>query len=249
MKVWAIADLHLSFGCQGKEMDIFGPEWKAHYEKIALSWDESVAKEDLVLLAGDISWAMYPEEARKDLEWIEKRPGLKVMIRGNHDYWWQSASKVRKILPPSIRALSNDAINFEHVAICGTRLWDSPEYSFGSYVNQKETLGVLKMKEAASPDDEKIFQREIGRLKLSLEAMNKEASIKICMTHYPPIGATLEDSTVSKLLEQYGVTYCIFGHLHSLKSNLKLFGEKNGISYLLTSCDYLDFKLQKVVEC
>ncbi len=240
--IWAIGDLHFSFGTPGKEMDIFGQEWHKHYEKIATSWDASVSPEDLVLIPGDISWAMTLEEAMPDLEWIHKRPGTKVMIRGNHDYWWNSISKVRKVLPSSVHVIWNDAFLWNDVAVAGTRLWDNPEYSFTPYVNHK---GERK---EVSQEDEKIFQRELGRLKMSLAAMSPQAKHKIVMTHYPPIGADLKESCVSKMLEEAQVPLCIFGHLHSMKKDIVLFGKKNGVEYHLVSCDFLNFQLFKLME-
>src|SRR4029077_20470111 len=109
MHIWAIGDLHLSFGCKSKEMHVFGESWLDHHEKIRTVWDSVVAPDDLVLIPGDISWAMHIEEAMADLEWIDKRPGFKVMIKGNHDYWWHAIGKVRKALPKSIHAIYNDA--------------------------------------------------------------------------------------------------------------------------------------------
>jgi hypothetical protein len=248
ISIWAISDLHLSFGTKGKEMDIFGAAWKDHAAKIAADWDGRVGPDDLVLVAGDISWAMTLDMARADLEWLAARPGIKVIIRGNHDYWWSSISKVRAALPQSVFAIQNDAFFSRGVAIAGTRLWDSPEYNFSPYI---EMVGpALEGQKSASTaeNDNKIFERELGRLSLSLQAMNKEAKIKIAMTHYPPIGASLEPSRASQMLEQAHIQYAIFGHLHSLKQGVELFGEKNGISYALSSCDYLGFRLLKVAE-
>jgi predicted phosphohydrolase len=251
MSIWAIGDLHLSFGCPNKEMDVFGPEWKQHHEKIQASWDSTVSESDLVLIPGDISWGMKPDQARPDLEWIAKRPGTKVMIRGNHDYWWGTASQVRKLLPPSIYIISSDAFYWNGVAVAGARLWDSKEYSFDQYIayqQKSEKEKPQKEKPANShEEDEKIFCRELLRLNASIEAMNPNAHLKIVMTHYPPIGADLKSSTVSEMLEQAGVHHCVFGHLHSLRPGQKLFGTKAGVQYHLTSCDWLGFSLLRIV--
>jgi uncharacterized protein len=245
MPIWVIGDLHLSFGCPGKEMDVFGPKWNKHHEKIRENWDKLITPDDLVLIPGDISWAMHMEQALADLEWIDKRPGTKVMIKGNHDFWWHSASKVRKALPKSIHIISNDAFVWNEVAIGGTRLWDSSEYNFMSCIDIQQ--GKAKAMEEFIPDEkvkeenEKIFQRELLRLEMSLKGLNKNAKLKIAMTHYPPIGLDLKDSKASKIFENAGVKHVVFGHLHSIKDGLKLFGEKNGIEYHLTSCDFLNF--------
>jgi predicted phosphohydrolase len=246
MSIWAIGDLHLSFGCANKEMHVFGPEWQDHHEKIRAFWDSHVSKEDLVLIPGDISWAMKLPQALPDLQWIDERPGTKVMIRGNHDYWWDSASKVRKNLPTSLYIISSDVFNWHGVSIAGARLWDTKEYNFSSYIEMKPKTKESPVKEPKEEDDEKIFAREKLRLETSLKLLNPDASLRICMTHYPPIGATLEDSSVSKMLEDYHVAISVFGHLHSLKPNIQIFGVKNTISYYLVSCDWLQFTLRKI---
>ena len=248
MAIWTIGDLHLSFDTPGKEMALFGPVWIDHHKKIAEFWDSHVGPNDLVLIPEDISWAMRLDQAKKDLEWIDARPGTKVMIRGNHDYWWDSASKIRKNLPPSLHIISNDAFHWNDVAVAGARLWDTNEYNFSSCIDMKETKGTSEPVVKDPQEDQKIFERELHRLSMSLQAMNKNAALKIVMTHYPPIGKDLEDSTVSKMLKAAGVHVAVFGHLHSLKPNLKLFGTKEGISYHLVSCDWLDFKLLKIAD-
>jgi len=241
MAVWAIGDLHLSFGTPDKEMDIFGPEWKAHHEKIQSSWDSLITEEDLVLIPGDISWAMREEEAIPDLEWIHKRPGTKVMIKGNHDYWWGSATKVRKILPKSIHIISNDAFLFQDIAVGGARLWDSPQYNFSQYIEKKEAPKKMKEELFSLDENNRIFEREAHRLLLSVTAMNKDARVKIVMTHYPPISADLQDSVISQILANEHIDHVVFGHLHSLKKGQKLFGKKGNVSYHLVSADWLDF--------
>lgn len=246
--IWALGDLHLSFGIKNKSMDIFGKEWEGWTDKIRKFWCEKIAADDLVLIPGDISWAMHPEEAIADLNWIDSLPGTKVMIRGNHDYWWGSKNKVKSILPASIHMIQNDAFHFHSVSIAGARLWDTPEYHFYPYIDVKE--GKAKPSEfdkaSLSEEDEKIFTRELLRLEMSLQQFKKDAGIKIVMTHYPPIGSDLKESRASKLLEKYHAQYCVFGHLHSVKANSLPFGDKNGIHYALTSCDYLNFTPLKI---
>ncbi|MFN0064964.1 MAG: metallophosphoesterase [Chlamydiales bacterium] len=230
--VWAIADLHLSFGVPNKKMDIFGPKWVGHAEKIRMNWEALVQKEDLVLLPGDISWAMKLEETALDFAWIAALPGTKVMIRGNHDLWWSSVSKVRKVLPPSIHAIHNDVFHWNEISVGGARLWDSPEFNFASL--GPGDIPLLKA-------DEKIFSREMARLEMSLKQLDQKAKYRLAMTHYPPVGLDIAPTQASALLEKYNVDYCCFGHLHNVKGDL--FGGK----YLLTACDYLDFKPRSVV--
>lgn len=247
MSIWAIGDLHFSFGIVGKEMHVFGPEWLDHHEKIKAHWDANVKPDDLVLIPGDISWAMRLEEAKPDLDWIAARPGTKLFIRGNHDYWCAAPTKVRKVLPPSVHLIWSDAFLWNDVAVCGTRLWDSPEYDFGPYIDMKKPLKEGKTSnEKTQEDNESVFRREVMRLETALNAMDKNARLKIAMVHYPPISADLQPSTVSAMLEKAGVNICIFGHLHNVRPNQQLFGTRNGIAYHLTACDWLGFKLLKI---
>lgn len=247
MAVWALGDLHLSFGIANKEMDIFGSNWAGHPEKIRRNWVECVAADDLVLIPGDISWAMHPEDAKADLDWIDALPGTKVMIRGNHDYWWASLKKLEKVLPPSIHLVQNNVFRWNDFAIGGARLWDTPEYTFGRFINYKENPRENVLTKVEDPREaQKIFERELGRLEMSLKQLPKDGCVKIAMTHYPPIGADLQPSKVSAILEKYDITACVFGHLHNVQHGTLPFGTKNGIKYLLTSCDYLDFHPIKV---
>jgi predicted phosphohydrolase len=243
MTIWVLADLHLSFGVPDKKMDVFGNQWKDHPEKIKNNWLQLIKKEDLVLLPGDISWAMHPEDAKIDLDWIHELPGTKVMIRGNHDYWWSSLKKIEKILPPSIHLIQNNVFTWNHVIIGGARLWDTPEYSFGEYIDYINNPRENKLTKVEDPKEmEKIFERELGRLDNSLKEMSKSSSsIRIAMTHYPPISADLQPSRASAILEKYGITHCVFGHLHNVKSGALPFGVKDGVQYVLTSGDYLNF--------
>ena len=151
MKVYAISDLHLSNSCD-KPMDIFGGNWENYTSKIIDNWSKSVKQDDIVLVAGDISWAMKLEEAVSDLNWIDALPGTKILIKGNHEYWWKSISSVRQILPQSIKAIQNDAIKIGKFIFCGTRGWNVPDE------NNKDF----------SDEDMKIFKREVERLKLTL---------------------------------------------------------------------------------
>ncbi|MGZ3633310.1 MAG: metallophosphoesterase [Parachlamydiaceae bacterium] len=241
MAVWAIADLHLSFGAPDKAMDIFGPQWVNHAEKIKQNWHALVGQSDLVLIPGDISWAMTPEQAKADLDWIHELPGTKVLLRGNHDYWWTSLSKVQKVLPPSMHLIQNNAFFWNDIAIGGARLWDSPEFSFHDYVDYKENPRArVDVEKTTASENQKIFQRELLRLETSLKELDAKAmrgQKRIVMTHYPPISADLRSSEVSRLLEKYKIDICVFGHLHNLKPKSVVFGEKNSVRYIFTACD------------
>ncbi len=231
MKVYAISDLHLSISTP-KPMDIFGHIWDNYTEDIEKDWNEKVTDDDIVLLAGDFSWAMYLEDAVKDYDYLKKLKGRKVMIRGNHDYWWQSISAVRNSAPSDMFFLQNDCVRFENILICGTRGWTVPERG-----------------REQSPDDLKIYKRELIRLELALQSatkLRKDGDILIVMIHYPPFNSGVEDSDFTNLMEKYNANICVFGHLHGNKIRSKLEYSKRGINYYLTSCDKLENKLKYI---
>ena len=224
MRIFAISDLHLSFDCN-KPMDVFGGKWEGYTEKIKENWTKKVKGDDIVLVAGDISWAMKLDEVHKDLAWIDSLPGTKIMIKGNHEYWWKSISSVRAILPKSIKAIQNDSIKIGKYVFCGSRGWTVPE-------KDKEQL----------PEDAKIYNREVIRMELTLRSANalKEDGDKIiCMIHYPPFNLDKEESGFTKLFEKYNVDSVIFGHLHGYVK-CDLFRISNGVKYYFTSCDHIN---------
>lgn len=231
-------------------MAVFGPDWKDHAEKISKGWHRKVNSNDLVLVPGDISWAMRIDEATPDLEWLHALPGKKLILRGNHDYWWPSSSKLKALLPPSISFIHNSTFDWNDVTIGGTRLWDTPEYSFERFIEFIPNPRAAEPSPSTSnEDEERIFKRELDRLELSLKQLNPKAKHKIAITHYPPIGADLAPSRASAILERYGISSCVFGHLHSLKKEfLPLFGTERGIRYVLASCDAIDFTPVKILD-
>ena len=187
----------------------------------------------MVLISGDISWAMKLEDAVVDLEWIDKLPGKKIIIKGNHEYWWKSISAVREILPKSIMAIQNDAVRIGQYVICGTRGWVVPE----------------KNKEL-NDEDLKIYKREVERLKLTLksaEHLKKEGDKLVAMIHFPPRNSDKEDSEFSKLFEEYKVNVVVFGHLHGY-STCDLVSTNNDVTYYFTSCDHIDNKPVLIFE-
>lgn len=227
MKIWAISDPHFSFGCD-KPMDIFGGAWENHVENFFNNWNAVVCDDDIVLVAGDISWAMKLEEAKVDLDKLGELKGTKIIIKGNHEYWWKSISSVRSILPESVKALQNDSLKIGKFIFCGTRGWAVKE-------DNKEW----------TDNDEKIYLRELERLKLTLRSMSvqrEEGDKVIAMIHFPPFNSKLEDSGFTKLFEEYKVDAVVYGHIHeSSARNVKKL-EKNGVDYYLTSCDFLKMK-------
>ena len=225
--IFGISDLHLSFSSD-KPMDVFGDHWVGHAEKMAESWDKIVGDDDIVLCPGDLSWAMRLDNAAADLAWIGARKGkCKVLGRGNHDYWWSAIGKVRKALPPSCVALQNDAVDLGDVVVAGSRCWAAPGgLDFGA-------------------DDEKIYLRELGRLRLSLEAGQKLAKGRplIAAIHYPPFAADQRPTGFSELIEEFGVKLCVYGHLHGRRAHrTAVQGNVRGVEYRLLACDFLNFQ-------
>lgn len=230
MSVYAIGDLHLA-GSMDKTMDMFGEHWQGHWDRIQSDWKQRVKETDLVLLPGDISWAMRLEDAREDLMEIAALPGTKVMIRGNHDFWWSSLTKVRSVLAPNMIPLQNQAYSFGGFVVCGTRGWGCP--SDGAF----------------SAEDSKIYEREVGRLELSLKAGAKlagGAAEILVMMHFPPFNERREESGFVSLFKEYGVKTVLYGHLHGRSLPGAFEGVQNGVEYILVSCDYLGFKLKKI---
>ncbi len=230
MKIFAISDLHLSVN-NDKPMDIFGPVWDGYLDKIFAQWRALVGQEDLVLMAGDLSWAMKLEEVDADLQLLKDLPGKKVIIKGNHDYWWKSISSLRAILPENFYAIQNDAIRFNGVVVCGTRGWKGVERYDG-----------------LSAEDKKIFDREVLRLGMTLDQANKlkqEGDKLVCMIHYPPVDLYRNDSKFSQLIEEYKVDAVIYGHLHGQRGLTTSF-IKNDIPYYLTSCDIVENNLTEI---
>ncbi|MDE6276342.1 MAG: metallophosphoesterase [Clostridia bacterium] len=227
MDIYAISDLHLSFS-EDKPMDIFGACWEGHWQKICDDWKSKVKDDDVVIIAGDISWAMTLENALLDIAEIAKLPGKKVIIKGNHDYWWSSVSKIRKVLPQDFFVIQNDAIKFGNTVICGTRLWNLTN----------PTLA-----------DKKINEREKIRLELSLDSamkLKQDGDSVLVICHYPPFDATLGDSDYTAIIEKYGVEAVVYGHLHGKDCRAVKYMEKNSVKYYLTSCDQIDNKLVKI---
>lgn len=240
MKLFAIGDLHLSFGEDvEKPMDIFGGQWVGHTEKLHKNWVEQIAEEDVVIICGDISWGLRMEEALADLDWIHKLPGKKVLFKGNHDLWWQSITKLNKLYDDGTMIFTQnqchvvkDPVTGKKTAICGTRGWTCP--------------GV----EGFSEHDRKIYERELLRLKFSLEEGKKaEADRIIGVLHYPPTNDKKQGSGFTELMSQYGVETCVYGHLHGKEAfRHGLQGIYNGVEYRLVSLDYVQGMPREIIS-
>jgi hypothetical protein len=226
MKIYAISDLHLSFN-SNKPMDIFGSHWEAHHESILNYWTKTVEKDDTVLIPGDISWAMKLEDAKQDLDFIGGLPGKKLIIKGNHDYWWQSLNKISNILHPSITPLQNSSYIIADTGIAGTRLWiDS-------------TLSLEKTTE----NDSRLFDRELTRLIASVKSLPKGLNKTIVMTHFPPISPDGNTGRAVELLKGFKIDAWVFGHMHIDGNDYSGFNRTIGNTrFIFTSADCIGFK-------
>ena len=206
-------------------MDIFGSHWQNHFERIREDWLERVSGEDVVLLPGDLSWAMHLEEAQEDLSRIGALPGRKILLRGNHDYWWSSIGRVRRALPEGCYAIQNDCLFMDGLLFAGSRGWQIPAEPEGD------------------SDDARIYRRERQRLEMSLasaRARSADAPL-IALMHYPPRTEAVEG--FSDILKRYGAATVVYGHLHGAGLAGALRGEVDGITYHQVSCDGLGFRL------
>ncbi len=231
MAVFAIGDLHLP-GHQQKPMDVFGSHWNRHFETISENWRRLIAPEDIVLIPGDISWAMQLAQAVDDLNDIAALPGRKLLLRGNHDYWWSSLAKIKAVLPAGMTVIQNDAVTMDGHVFCGTRGWVFPT-----------------QQAALSPEDEKIYQRELLRLRMSLDRACQLSTQDITvMLHYPPLFADGISTAFTDLLEQYPIRRVVYGHLHGSGIRIGFQGERKGIAYHLVSCDALGFCPKQIIS-
>lgn len=247
-RLFAIADLHLSFA-RPKPMDVFGEAWDHHVQHLETAWRERVDPDDVVLVAGDISWAMRLPEALPDLEWIDALPGRKVLIRGNHDYWWGSIGKLRALELPSLHFLQYDVVRFGELAVGGTRLWDLPEVSWPQE-HRPMPAGVRRGPRSSVEQDQKLVARELHRLELSLQHLPDDAVHRVAMLHHPPISADGRGSRASRKLVEHRVDLCVYGHLHSLGRMPRAGADcvLDGTRYVLVAGDWLAFQPRELLR-
>lgn len=228
MSIFAIGDLHLAFGTPEKSMEVFGGRWQDYMDKIAKGFS-LLSKEDICVICGDFCWAMDLESARPDFAFLHELPGKKYMVKGNHDYWWTTASKMNRFFEEngfnSISLLHNNAVLLDELALCGTRGWFFEE-------------------ESGTEHDEKILRRELGRLDTSLSCGGERE--KIVFLHYPPLYYQFICQPMLDKLSEYGVRECYYGHIHGSGIRSALQGEREGTCFRLISADYLDFVPLKV---
>lgn len=227
MALYAIGDLHLCLGAN-KPMDVFGGAWLGYMEKLKEGF--SVIKpEDTTVLLGDLSWALDLEGAREDFAWIDKIPGRKIILKGNHDYWWSTAGKFYKFCDvhgfSQQWILNNNHYEYDGYAICGTRGWFFEEEDAGTH-------------------DEKVFKRELIRLETSLQSAGDLP--KLVFLHYPPRYKGYTCDEILELLQRYNVRQCFYGHLHGASHGLAMEGQWDGVEYKLLSADRLNFQPYRI---
>ncbi len=258
MKIFAISDLHLSTAVE-KPMDIFGDGWANHFQKICEDWQQKVTDDDLVLLGGDMSWGLTIEEATPDYNLVSVLPGEKYVVKGNHDYYWNSLGKMRANFK-DFHFVQNNAYRISKNAPHDAKLFTEQESKRNKntqppIIDEDRAVVIAGTRgwnipsKDTTEEDEKIFNRELTRLNLSLssaKSLLKEGDTLIVILHYPPFDATYQNTPLTDLLEEYNVNYVLYGHLHGKNVRVTPRLQKNGIEYILTSCDLVDNKLIEV---
>ncbi len=226
MALYVTADLHLgNADTVDKPMEVFGRLWENHIERLVQNW--CVEENDTVVIAGDISWAMDFKQLAPDFEFIDKLPGKKIILKGNHDYWWSTMSKLKEFAKNynSISFLHNNSFEYEGIGICGTRGW---------------------ITEPGQPADIKVLNREVGRLKASIASSS--AAEKIVFLHYPPVFGNIECKEITSVLEENNIKKCYYGHLHGYAHRNAVHDEeRNGTRYFLAAADFTGFKPIKIL--
>ncbi len=226
MSVFSISDLHLPLGVD-KPMDVFGRSWENYVYKIEKNWIALVCDDDWIVMPGDFSWATYLEQSRADFEFLNSLPGKKILLKGNHDYWWTSLKKLDEFMEQNnyrnIYFLHNNAYLCDNTAVCGTRGW-------------------VYADENSEEKDFKIYSREVMRLEMSvMQAMKLNAKEIIAFTHYPPLYPGNAQTPMTAVLKKYNIKKCIYGHIHAARQKNAVTGIADDIDYKLVSCDYLEF--------
>lgn len=229
MALYAIGDLHLCLGAP-KPMDIFGGAWVGYMDKLKEGMSV-ITPEDTTVLMGDLSWAMDLDHAQADFAWINEIPGRKIILKGNHDYWWSTAAKFQKFCEANgyenLSVLNNNFFEYGDYAICGTRGWYYEENRGTSH-------------------DEKVFKRELIRLEASLKAAGEKP--KLVFLHYPPRTKVYLCPEILEILNRYDVRRCFYGHLHGPAHKVALEGQWDGIEYRLLAADFIGFKPFKIMD-
>ena len=227
--IFTIADLHLPLGID-KPMDVFGQSWENYVERLQSNWQSVVGEKDTVVIPGDFSWATYIDQSKRDFDFLESLNGRKIILKGNHDYWWTTMAKLDEFVKKNgyntISFLHNNAYEAEGISICGTRGWLCP--------------GCSGYKESS----EKYFNREVARLEISLKTATTDD--KYVFTHYPPMSNMCQCNAFVDMMKKYNVKKCFYGHLHGKSHDFRLSEEYDGIKYFLVSSDFLSFMPKRI---
>jgi len=224
--VWAISDTHLSFA-RPRDQARFGEQWRNHTERLAAAWRERIAPQDIILMPGDLSWAHSPARVRPDIDWLSALPGRKVLVRGNHDFWWKRIEQIRReVLPPDIQAVQGSCIALDGLLICGTMGHIAPNDPY------------------FRPEKLRSYRRERDWLRSSLEEarqMQTDGEPVLLMMHYPPYTSDGRPSGFTEIIQQFAPEVCVYGHLHFKEEwAVAIEGPQNGTTYHLVACDYLN---------
>lgn len=231
MAIYAIGDMHLAFN-DNKPMDIFGENWYKHFEKIKSNWLKKICEDDIVLLPGDFSWSITLEGTKKDFEFLNSLPGKKILINGNHDYWWTSMKKMQEFTCKNniknIYFLKNNAVKIDEIIVVGTRGWSYIDTENAAKMHNRELIRLENSIKYAYENFENITSKNI-----------------ICMMHYPPITKNMIENNIKseylELLNKYNINQCIYAHLHGKAHNEAVEGNIEGINLKLVSSDFLNF--------
>ncbi len=228
MALFAMGDLHLSLGSD-KPMDIFGG-WDNYVDRISENWEKNISEGDTVVIPGDISWAMTFEQARPDFAFIHGLKGRKIILKGNHDYWWSTAAKMNRFLEEngfdSIHILHNNHFSYGEYGICGTRGW---------------------INDNSEPGDAKVLAREAARLEASIISAENEGLVPIVFLHYPPLYGTEYNYDILDVMYRHKIKQCFYGHVHGKAHQYAVNGERDGIDFRLISSDYMQFCPYKIM--
>ena len=234
MALYVMADLHLPFGID-KPMDIFGAGWANYVERLEYNWQSAVSDDDTVIIPGDFSWATYLEQSKRDFEFLNALNGRKILLKGNHDYWWSTMNKLKLFIKENgfenIEFMQNNAMEYNGTALCGTRGWLHPSW------------------EGFGAEDRKIFDREVLRMELSLKDAEKRYGTdveKYVFMHYPPTSGIYAENDMTRLFAEFNVKKVFYGHLHGAAHRNSVKGEYDGVEYALVSADYLQFMPKKI---
>lgn len=232
MSLFVMADLHLSLSAD-KPMDVFGG-WKDYMQKIEENWQKKIKPEDTVVIPGDISWAMSLEQSRKDMEFINNLNGRKIIMKGNHDYWWNTKNKMDNFFArngfSTLNILHNNYYEYDGIGICGSRGW---------------------INDTGEQADKKVLRREAGRLEASISLAEAAGLKPVVFLHYPPVYGSSCNYDILEVLQSHGIKWCFYGHIHGRGSEYAINGERGGINYRLIASDFLHFDpmdISKIVQ-